>query len=658
MENLFADTQVHEHSLTRVPALRTCFLALFLFSMHVAAGQTGAPLSVKDKKAVGYYTEADNFRVRGQYPQAIALLEKALEREPKFFEALFRMGLVYKSQKEFDKSNDYFLRGVALAPDARWRKAFAYELGENYMQAGNYAHAAKHLEVFLSGEIPTKPKAAYARLLLDQARYALANMADTSRLHVQPMPDSLNLFALQYFPVLTADEQQIFFTRRLSADNSADEDLVTATRKPDGTWTAPVWLSPHINTPDNEGTCTISADGRTLIFTSCGGRKGFGNCDLFQSVKTGENWSAPVNLGPAINTAAWESQPSLSADGRVLYFVSDRKGGLGGRDLYVAYRGEDGNWTKAQNLGKNINTPYDEISPFIHASNRVLFFSAKGRPGFGGYDVYRAERVEDGWGAPVNAGYPINNHQDQFSLFITPDGARGYYAQEERQNVSRLCQFEVPEALQIKIRSNVVKGFIRDRDTGRPLKATVELHDLRKNEIQAVVQSDSVTGSYLIVLNQGAEYALHASAPGYLFSSAHFNYQENWQPRPVEKDIFLDRPVAGRSVTLNNVFFAFNSFALEEKSMAELDRVAAFLKQNPDVAVEIGGHTDNVGSDAYNQNLSLQRARSVAAYLESKGILGSRLSPRGYGSKRPVKPNDTEENRQANRRIEFRVVGL
>jgi len=660
MENFFAGPQVHEHSLKRVAVSIRYFSALLvvLAAAHTHA-QTGPVLSSKNKKAVALYNEADNYRVRGMHTEAIGLLEKALERDANFFEARFRLGLVYKAQKEWKASNDQFLRGLSGVADLRWQKAFAYELGENYLQTGDYIPAAKYLELFLLGEALTRPKPAYARLLLDQAKFGLANRNDTARLVAHPMPDSVNRFQMQYFPVLTADERQLVFTRRLSAAPDADEDLVISIRKADGGWTAPGSISPQINTTENEGTCTISADGRTLIFTSCGGRKGFGNCDLFQSVKTGDAWSVPVNLGSAINTAAWESQPALSADGRVLYFVSDRKGGVGGRDLYISFRSDDGRWTKAENMGKEINTPFDEISPFIHASNEVLFFSSKGRPGFGGYDVYRATRQEQGWGEPVNVGYPINNHQDQFSMFVTPDGARGYYAHEVegRQSSSLLYQFLVPEGLQIKSRSNVVKGQIRDRESGQPLKATVELHDLQKNLRQAVVQSDSVTGAYLFVLNEGSAYALHAAAPGYLFSSAHFNYEERWRPEPVQQDIFLDRIMAGKSVILSNVFFSFNRFDLEAKSRAELNQVADFLQRHPAITVEIGGHTDNVGTDAYNQSLSLNRARAVAAYLESRGIAGGRLVARGYGSKRPLRPNDSEENRQFNRRIEFQISG-
>jgi OOP family OmpA-OmpF porin len=659
MENFFTDSQIHGHPLNYVSLLRGKNLLSFFFCLTTFwCSAQNTPVSSKNKKAIGWYTEADNFRVRGQYPEAIDLLNKAIQRDGNFFEAYFRLGLTYKSIKDWSESNRQFLTGLGLTTDARWRKAFSYELGDNYIQVGDYANAKKFLDAYLLGESLTKPKIVYAKMLRDNAVYGLANRNELLNLVARPMPDSVNAFQLQYFPVLTADESQIVFTRRKSAAAEADEDLVVSNRKSDGSWSIPVAISENINTIGNEGTCTISADGRTLIFTSCGGRRGFGNCDLFQSQKTGSAWSVPVNMGASINSAAWESQPSLSADGRVLYYVSDRKGGIGGRDLYVSYQLDDGKWTKGENLGKTINTVYDDISPFIHASNQVLFFSSNGRAGFGGYDVYRAEKNELGWREPLNVGYPINNHQDQFSMFVTPDGKRGYYAHEEesKRNTSFIYQFEVPEALQIKFRSNVVKGFVRDRQTQQPVKARIELFDLQKNERQSWVDSDSLTGAYLIVLNQGSDYALFSSAPDFLFNSANFNYESAWQTEPVIMNIDLDRIGKGKSVVLQNIFFGFNSYELAEKSKTELEKMSAFLRQNPAVRVEIGGHTDNIGSETYNEGLSKNRALSVANFLIQAGIDKNRVLPKGYGSRKPLKSNDTEENRQQNRRIEFQII--
>ena len=306
--------------------------------------------------------------------------------------------------------------------------------------------------------------------MLESARFAIENKATASEFNQHPLSDTVNCFAMQYFPVLTADQQELIFTRRTSNDDSADEDLVVSRKNFRGRWSAPVSISPNINSQWNEGTCTISADGRKLIFTSCIGRRGYGSCDLFQSVKVGDTWSEPENLGPNVNTGDWESQPSLSADGRVLYFVSDRRGGYGRRDIWVSRLTVDGKWTKAENAGRSVNTQYDEISPFIHVNGKTLYFASNGLPGFGGYDIYFLEKNSDGlWSKPVNVGAPINNHHDQFSLFITANGEKGYYVHEERtsegHDVSKIYEAEIPQRYQIKFRSNYVKGIVRDKQT-------------------------------------------------------------------------------------------------------------------------------------------------------------------------------------------------
>ncbi|MEQ8423198.1 MAG: OmpA family protein, partial [Cyclobacteriaceae bacterium] len=427
------------------------------------------------------------------------------------------------------------------------------------------------------------------------------------------MGDTVNRFGLQYFPVLTADEQELIFTRRMGPGPDDDEDLVVSKKDTNGRWTIPVSISSNINSRFNEGTCTISADGRTLIFTSCIGRRGYGNCDLFYSRKVGGEWSVPVNIGPEINSSAWESQPSLSADGRILYFISDRREGVGGRDIYFSQKDNEGRWSPAENMGQPINTPFDEISPFIHVNGRTLFYATNGKPGYGGFDIFKAELSDGKWEMPQNFGSPVNDHEDQFSLFISADGTRGYYSHEDgtRENSARLFEMNIPKELQIEYRSNFVKGVVRDKKTSEPLQSRVELFDLKKDELISVVESDSVTGEYLMVLTTGSDYALYVTAPDYLFQSLNFNYESNLNPEPVVIDILLDKTDAGATAVLNNIFFDFDKYELKERSLTELNKVIRFLKEKPVIKVEIGGHTDSDGAAAYNKQLSLKRAQSV-----------------------------------------------
>lgn len=633
-------------------------IALIFFIAASILSPAQGSLSTRSKKAIALYTEADNYRVRGQYTQAISLLQQAIEKDKNFVEAYYRLGLTYKTMRDFNHSNLSFEKGLSLTQNPKTQKGFFMDLGDNYLRLGDYEKALKYLNHYLSAETMNKQRIALAELWKRNAEYGLRNKKTQSQFQPRQLDAIVNSFGLQYFPVLTADEQELIFTRRMGPGPDDDEDLVVSKKDENGNWTTPVSISENINSKFNEGTCTISADGRTLIFTSCIGRRGYGNCDLFYSRKVGDEWSFPVNIGPEINSSAWESQPSLSADGRVLYFISDRRGGIGGRDIYVSQKDAEGNWSKAEVMPQPINTPFDEISPFIHVNGRTLFYATNGKPGFGGFDIFRTELTDGKWEMPVNFGSPVNDHEDQFSLFITADGTRGYYSHEDgtRENSARLYEMTIPEELQIAYRSNFVKGVVKDRKSELPLQSHIELFDLKKDELVSVVESDSVSGQYLMVLTTGSDYALYVTAPNYLFQSLNFNYEDNLNPEPVIIDILLDKTETGATVVLNNIFFDFDQYELKERSITELSKVIRILNDNPNIHVEIGGHTDSDGSAAYNKQLSLKRAQSVVSYLVEKGINRARLSEMGYGADRPIRPNDSDENKQANRRIEFKII--
>lgn len=617
-------------------------------------------LSTKSKKAIELYTEADNFRVRGQYSQAISLLKQAIDKDNEFVEAYYRMAITYMSIKDYDEALRFFEQGLALTTDPKKQKVFWFDLADLYFINGSYEKAWETIQKFLKTEVSNRQKIDRAKQLAANIQFARDNQQFASDYKQKDLSDTVNRFFMQYFPVLTADQNQLIFTRREGYSDEYDEDLVVSQKTAAGQWSAPESISKNINTALNEGTCTVSADGRKIIFTSCSGREGLGSCDLYESEKIGNEWTEPRNLGIAVNSAEWESQPSLSADGRTLYFVSDRKGGLGRRDIWVSNRDENGKWQKAKNVGKPVNTVYDEISPFIHVNNQTLYFASNGLIGFGGYDLFFSELdSSSSWSEPKNIGAPINTYEDQFSLFITADGAKGYYSHEESgkgNTRSRIIEVSIPEKNRIRLRSNYVHGVIRDKETREPLRAKIELIDINTNEIQSLVYADSVTGKYLIVLTQGAEYALYVNKQSYLFENVNFNYSQVKDFQPIRLDIDLQKIRVGSIAVLKNIFFDLDKYILKEKSITELQKVKKFLEENPAVRIEISGHTDNTGSASYNQNLSEKRAMAVVNFLVEQGISRDRISSKGYGSQQPVADNSTEEGRAKNRRIEFRLT--
>lgn len=627
-----------------------------LFLPALSFAQAG--LDTKSKKATELYIESDNFRVRGQYAEAINVLTEAIQKDKKFTEAYYRLGIVYRSMKDYQRAINNFKYSLTLTEDVRKKKMIWFDLGEVYMVSGQYKDAIAVLSEFVKAETQNKQRISKANGWIQNAQFAIDNQGIKGKYTPRPLSDTVNCFPLQYFPTLTADQQELIFTRRRGHNQDDDEDMVISYKNAEGRWLPPQAISPNINTPENEGTCTISADGRKLIFTSC--QNGYsGNCDLFESIKTGNEWSKPVNLGPAVNSGDWESHPTLSADGRTLYFVSDRKGGFGRNDIWYTTLGGNGRWTKARNLGERVNTQYDERSPFIHVNSRTLYFATNGLVGFGGYDIFYTEKTDNAWSAPVNMGSPINDHEDQYSLFITADGQKGYYSHEENlpngQEKSIIVEIQIPENQIIKYKSNYVKGIVTDSKTLESLKAQIELFDINKNEIVSFVESDSISGQYLMVLTQGSEYALYVNKKGYLFKSLNFNYSQGDHFESLIMDIPLDRAIRGGGSVLSNIFFDVDKYELKEKSVTELEKVVRFLTENPQISIEIGGHTDNIGNAAYNQQLSEKRAKSVYNYLVASGIGPARLSSRGFGSVKPVAPNDTDSGRQLNRRIEFTI---
>lgn len=633
---------------------------IFILALVPALSFAQAGLDTKSKKATELYMAADNFRVRGQFQEAIAALTEAIQKDKKFTEAYYRLGVVYMNMKDYQRAVNNFNYALTLTKDVRKMKMIWFDLGDVYMVSGKYKEALTVLSDFMKTETQNKQRMNKATTWIESARFALQNQGVESKYKPVPLSDTVNCFPLQYFPVLTADQQELIFTRRRGPGIDDDEDLVISRKDPSGRWLQPESISRNINSPDNEGTCTISADGRKIIFTSCGGRGYSGNCDLFESIKTGNEWSRPVNLGPNVNSGDWESHPALSADGRTLYFVSDRKGGFGRNDIWYSTLGDNGKWTKARNLGEPVNTQYDERSPFIHVNGKTLYFATNGLVGFGGYDIFYTERVDKTWSKPVNLGSPINDHEDQYSLFITADGEKGYYSHEENlpngHEKSVIVEIKIPENQVIKYKSNYIKGIVTDSKTGQALRAKIELFDINKNEIVSLVESDSLSGQYLMVLTQGSEYALYVNRKGYLFKSLNFNYSESINLDPVNININLDPVSRGSVSTLQNIFFDVDKYELKEKSITELEKVVQFMRENPLIRVEIGGHTDNTGNASYNIQLSEKRAAAVYQYILDKGIEAKRLISKGYGSSKPVTSNDTVEGRQMNRRIDFKIL--
>lgn len=630
---------------------------LLLLSALLAFGQV--KYSTNSKRAIKFYEDAELLLRQRRFSEAITKFKEAVERDNDFIEAHIRLAFSYDILRELKAQQYHLEQVIRIAPNsARYKNAF-YSLGKVYFNQGKYEAAGELLAKLQTFGIDNERMLKDVNDLQRNINFALEHIQKPIDINPEPMPEVLNSFPLQYFPVLTADEQTIIYTSRDGVSFHDDENIVVSTKDEDGNWQSPVGISPNINSQFNEGTSTISADGRTLIFTNCEGRPGLGSCDLFISYKTGHEWSVPENLGKNVNSMSWDSQPSLSADGRKLFFISDRAGGQGKRDIWMSVKDRNNQWGKAVNLGRPVNSPEDEVSPFIHVNGNTLFFASTGFPGFGGYDLYKSEWLDSMWSEPENLGYPLNTHEDQVSLFVSTNGKNGYYSYERTndagQKESLLYHFSFPLGGILDYKSIYLTGHVYDIETREPLGATIELYKLGEEDPLSIFDSDSETGEYFSILNENTKIALYIERSGYLFESQTFEITAE-SGNQIRKDIYLQPIREGNLVRLNNIFFELNSASLTEESKTELLKIARFLAENPGVKIKIAGHTDDLGSDDYNLQLSERRARAVYDFLINQGINPDFLTYMGYGETKPLEENIDERSRSMNRRIEFSIV--
>ena len=638
--------------------------ATSVFAQKVETESTYMTKKTMSGKAEKYYVKAQQLGIQNKYQDAIKNYMKALEHAPDFIDAHLYIADAYYALEQFDIAEEWFEKVLLI--DETYDTRVIYVLGALEYRLDKFEEAVEHFELFLKHSHPSTQLLAKAEYYLKTCRFAAEAVKN-------PLPfEPKNLGAVntelpEYLPCFTADGNYMIYTSRFAGQ----EDFFQSQRI-DGEWTEGVNLGEPVNTMDNEGAQTMSADGRFLVFTACNRREDFGSCDLYIAEKINGKWSQPVNIGATVNTSAWESQPSLSADGRTLYFVSSRAGGKGKKDIWVTYKRRNGEWMKPRNLGDEINTAGEETSPFIHADGQTLYFSSDGHDGMGNSDIFMSTRQSDGtWSKPVNIGYPINTKMNENSLVVSLDGKTGYFASDrlDSKGATDIYSFEMPQSIRPKP-VTYLKAKVIDADTRLELSAKIELIQLSSG----LTYTEAVTaenGEFLICLPSGDDFALNVSHKGYLFFSENYAltevntfdapFEALVQLQPIQENVATNsntyRPNQKlKTVVLKNVFFETGSATLIENSKVELDKLVTLMNDNPSLKIQINGHTDNVGLPKNNKVLSLNRATSVMNYLIEKGIRPERLKAEGFGESQPIDTNATEEGRKNNRRTEFMII--
>lgn len=637
------------------------YLRIILLLMAVLAGfQASAQreYSTKSKKAIKHFEEALRYYNSRNNRAALEYLEKALKADDEFVEAYTVSADCYNDLGLLDEAIVNYKKVVELDPD--FMATTFKQLADVQFRTGDYEGAIPNYEIFLTKKRVNPKLKEMASRYLENARFGAVEKKNAVPFEPVNLGENVNTDAYEYFPVLTADEQTLVFTRnkRRSAGMDYQEDFYVSFSD-QGVWTPAMNLGEPINTDDNEGAQTITADGKQLFFIGCNRKTGMGSCDIYRSLRNGRRWAKPENLGSPVNSSKWESQPSISSDGKTLYFVSNRNGGEGGMDIYVTHLAPNGEWTTPRNLGDVINTPFSEETPFIHPDGKTLYFTSNGHVGFGEKDIYMTRKDSLGnWGTPKNLGYPINTWNDEQGLFVAASGENAYFSSDRDGGFGKLDLYSFKlyeDARPDKV--TYVKGKVKDKITGKPLAAKFELIDLVTSEVVIESGSDPINGTFLVTLPVDHEYALNVSKDDYLFYSEHFSLNKDYDlSKPHRMDVEMQPIKYGERVVLKNIFFETASYDLLPESRVELDKLVDFMKNNPTINIEIGGHTDNVGKPEDNQLLSENRSKSVRAYLIEHAIASDRIQFKGYGEEQPIDTNDTPEGRANNRRTEFKVV--
>lgn len=666
--------------------IRKIFFFLFFISLKTFSQEESCS-GTSNKEAQKLYEKGTD-KKKYEKEQRMSFLKKCLEEEPDYVDANFayaqeRIRTINTDGGTYKSIEEYLLKVVTLCP--KYHSDPYYFLGFSYYEQEKYEDAIKYLEQFVnfSDEDDKKFSKKDYESYLYNAKQMLKYAKFYQEIFAHPVPfeptvlDGISTIKDEYLPIISPDNQYAFFTRRLRHQTKAEIfitdkeiEVFYSSQRKNGKFDEGQPLESPFNQNSNEGGASLSIDNKHLYYTICKDEGGVQiNCDIYYSDFVDGRWTDIKKLGKVNDPEAWDSQPSVSADGNTIYFASDRKGGLGSIDIWMTKKDvKTGEWGTPINLGPKINTSGKEKSPFMHSDSETLYFSSDGHPGVGGFDIFYVKKDDNGeWKEPQNIGYPINTESDDLGFFVSTDGHYGYFATNTKSKVKGktvggwdVYSFELykearPEEVAF------IKDTLKDAN-GQAFvgKVDIEITNLATKEKQAVVV-DTTTGEFTTIVNRkkGADFLITAKKEGYTFSSQIVKTvaveQNKIKPSPVKMEISPVEP--NKSFTLNNIYYKTNSAELMPESKAVVEEFVTYLKENPTIKIEIHGHTDNVGNEKDNLALSADRAFTVYEMILDSGIDKSRLIAfKGFGSSNPTSENSTEQGRAKNRRTEFFIV--
>lgn len=649
------------------------------------APSSGGCAAPDNKEAVKLYEKSQD-KKKYDFNERMGFLNEALALEPDWADAnLAKAMMLIKKADAEDHPDTYptakpFLKAAVTNCPTIGAEPY-YLLGQQYYMEEQWEEAITYLEQYIKydTEDPAKLGADYefrSQNALEMLRWSRFYRDADKNIHpFNPAPvPGISTNRDEYLAIITPDNTMALFIRRVPVDQmdrvwasqEVTEIFTYSDRQQNGQFDAGHSMPDPFNKNPNEGGATMTIDNKHLFYTITKAGPEGSNTDIYTSDFADDKWSEVRPISDRVNDPVWwDSQPSISADGMTLYFASNRPGGKGGIDIYMTKKMINGEWGAPVNLGDSINTPYNEKSPFIHSDSQTLYFSSDGHPGMGKYDIfYSRGDAKGGWKNPVNIGKPINTEGDDVGFFVSTDGETGYFCSNTQLSGHvggyDVYQFELyKEARPEKV--VIVTGQVKTPD-GSPASgpATVELKNVRtKEKTTAVV--DTATGGYAaaIKVSQKDDYVLTVKKEGAAFTSQVIKGDQSFAPTKTElKPMEVAPVVVGSNYNINDINFAPNSAVLQPESMVVLEEFANYLKSNPKMKIAIHGHTDNVGDDSRNMDLSNERAFAVFEALTARfGVPKSQISGAyGHGETKPIGDNNTEEGRSKNRRTEFEII--
>ncbi len=667
------------------------FFYLLFFSFFIIGCSTAQfPYSTSNKKAIKLFEEAQkapdaNFDPQKgpDYKKGIEIANQALEKDPQFWEAHLLIAELFERTNDYVNAIVHYKKALEIDPNHSVSGSTLYYLSASQLAIGQYDDALTNIERFLRNPNANENLIGQARQMQSNARFAknaIQNPKPFNPINVGP---GINTALPEYFPTLTVDSKTLLFTRRINDPRVehyfAQEDFFVSNFSDDKKWGTSFPMPQNVNTINNEGAPTIASDGKSLIFVGCSdetgtyygeNRDGKGSCDLFFTQRIGNKWTNPINLPGNVNTMHWETQPSLSADGKTLYFIRGIRNRSGSRDsdIYVSYLQIDGTWGTAQRLPNNVNTTYAEESVCIHPDGRTLYFASRGHVGMGGSDLFVTRMDENGnWSKPENLGYPINTIYDENSLLVAPNGEIAFFASNRAGGYGDLdiYYFELPQELR-PVKTLYFDGRVFDAVTKNSIPGHFQLTDLKTGKVMIISDADKVDGTFMVALPINREYAISVTYPGYFPYTLNFNLLIPDGKDSYHLDIPLNPETSQKENVLANVFFDLGKSTLRPESKVELNEFVSYLKKNPKIRIELGGHTDSRGNKDENLKLSNDRAKTVYDYLIANGISDTRLTYKGFGSITPIISDaeiaklssdiEKEQAHQKNRRTVYTIL--